>query len=137
MNASPTARLIDRLAPGEPPYRSRGEAQVGRLLDRYGIPFLYEHRTVVHDRGRYHLWHPDFVLPTYDNLIVEYAGMMDIPSYATGIRHKRQVYAENGLRAMFVYPRDLTGPSWPERLVHRIYQAGRIPGPSTYRHDVR
>ena len=81
--------------------------------------------------------HPDFSLPTYDNLIVEYAGMMDIPGYATGIQHKRRVYAENGLRAMFVYPRDLMGPSWSEHLVHRVYQAGRAPERSMYRHHVR
>lgn len=47
------ARLEDRLDPSEPPYRSRGEAQVGRLLDRYGIPFFYEQSTLVYDRGRY------------------------------------------------------------------------------------
>jgi hypothetical protein len=34
---SPHARLEDQLGPHEPPYKSRGEAQVGRLLDRYGI----------------------------------------------------------------------------------------------------
>lgn len=63
--------------------------------------------------------------------------MMDIPGYATGIQHKRRVYAENGLRAMFVYPRDLMGPSWSEHLVHRVYQAGRAPERSMYRHHVR
>ena len=35
-------RLEDVLGPNEPQYKSRGEAQVGRLLDRYDIPFLYE-----------------------------------------------------------------------------------------------
>ena len=46
------SRLEDRLDPLEPPYKSRGEAQVGRLLDRYGIPFVYEQPTIVYDRGR-------------------------------------------------------------------------------------
>ena len=124
MTPDRSARLEDQLGPDEPPYRSRGEAQVGRLLDRYGLPFVYEPATLVYDRGRQRTWHPDFLLPHYGGLIVEYAGMMDVPEYAAGIRHKRRAYVRNGLRALFVYPRDLRGPSWPERLVERIRRAG-------------
>jgi hypothetical protein len=118
------ARLEDQLGPGEPPYRSRGEAQVGRLLDRYGLPFVYEQATLVYDRGRCRTWHPDFSLPHYGGLVVEYAGMMDVPDYAAGIRHKRRAYARNGLRVLFIYPRDLSGPAWPARLAERIRRAG-------------
>jgi hypothetical protein len=124
VNRSPAARLEDRLGPDEPPYRSRGEAQVGRLLDRSGIPFCYERPTLIYDRGRLTTWHPDFVLPTYGGLILEYAGMMDVPAYAAGIRHKAGVYAANGIPARFVYPSDLHGPRWPQRLVARIRAAG-------------
>ena len=121
VNAS---RLEDRLDPLEPPYRSRGEAQVGRLLDRYGIPFFYEQPLLVLDRGRYRRWHPDFTLPTYGGLILEYAGMPDVPDYMEGIRHKVRVYAANGLPALFLYPGDLQGPRWPERVVDTIRRAG-------------
>jgi len=114
------ARLEDRLAPHEPPYRSRGEAQVGRLLDRYGIPFFYEHALLVYDRGRYRIWHPDFTLPKHGQLIVEYAGMPDKPDYAAGIRHKQEAYQANHIPSLFLYPRDLQGPGWPERIVDRI-----------------
>lgn len=124
MNRSPSARLEDQLGPLEPPYRSRGEAQVGRLLDRYGLPFVYEQATLIYDRGRYRIWHPDFSLSTYGGLVVEYAGMMDIPDYAAGIRHKAQAYAHNDIPALFVYPTDLAGRYWPQRLVRRIYRAG-------------
>jgi hypothetical protein len=117
------ARLEDRLGPNEPPYRSRGEAQVGRLLDRYGIPFFYEQPTLVSDRGRHRVWHPDFTLPAHGDLIVEYAGMMDVPSYAAGIRHKQRVYEANGLPALYIFPPDLTGSHWPEKTVQRMYQA--------------
>lgn len=58
MNRSPEARLEDRLGSNEPPYKSRGEAQVGRLLDRYGLPFFYEQPTLIYDRGRHRIWHP-------------------------------------------------------------------------------
>ncbi|HNQ22560.1 MAG TPA: hypothetical protein PKK06_05640 [Phycisphaerae bacterium] len=124
MIRSPSARLEDRLGPLEPSYRSRGEAQVGRMLDRYGIPFVHEQPTSIHDRGRRRSWHPDFTLPAYNGLILEYAGMMDVPDYAAGIGHKRRAYARNGLRVLFIYPRDLRGPSWPERLAERIRRAG-------------
>lgn len=118
-------RLEDQLDPLEPPYRSRGEAQVGRLLDRYGIPFFYELPTPVYDRGRYRIWRPDFTLPTYDGLIVEYAGMMDQPNYVAGIKHKQQAYRNNGLPAVFLAPQDLTGRDWPERTIKRLYGATR------------
>lgn len=117
--------LEDRLQKLEPPYRSRGEAQVGRVLDRYGVPFYHEQPTLILDRGRYRVWHPDFTLPTYNGMIIEYAGMMDVPDYAEGIRHKEQTFKANGIPALFVYPENLTGPVWPERLYERIEQTGR------------
>ena len=114
------SRLEDRLGPLELPYRSRGEAQVGRLLDRYGIPFFYEQALLVYDRGQHRIWHPDFTLPTYNGLIIEYAGMPDIPEYMAGIRHKKHVYAANQIPAMFIYPDDLKVPQWPETILERI-----------------
>lgn len=123
MNYTASAQLEDRLGPREPPYRSRGEAQIGRLLDRSGIAFLYEQPTRIYDRGRHRIWHPDFTLPTLNSLIIEYAGMMDIPDYAAGIRHKAATYARNGIPAVFVYPADLRGPRWPEHIVESIYRA--------------
>lgn len=114
------SRIEDRLGPWEPPYRSRGEAQVGRLLDRYGIPFFYENPTVVYDQGRCRIWRPDFTLPSYDGPILEYAGMPDVPDYMAGIRHKEHAYRANGIRALFIYPNDLQGRHWPQRLHRRI-----------------
>jgi hypothetical protein len=116
--------LLD-LAPHEPRYRSRGEAQVGRLLDRYKIPFFHEQPTLIYDRGRHRLWRPDFTLPGYNGLIIEYAGMPDVPDYMAGIRHKQRAYRANGIPALFVYPDHLRGPNWPEKLIERIYHAGR------------
>ena len=116
-------RLEDRLGENEPPYMSRGEAQVGRLLDRHSVPFVYEQPTRVHDRGRCRIWRPDFTLPAHGGLIIEYAGMPDVPDYAAGIRHKQRAYHANGLPALFIYPRDLTGPNWPERVMRRVHEA--------------
>ena len=127
------SRLEDRLDPLEPAYRSRGEAQIGRLLDRYGIPFFYEQPTIVLDRGLHRCWHPDFTLPDYGSLIVEYAGMPDMPGYMAGIRHKQETYAADALPALFLYPADLKGPDWPEQVIAKVlgaYRSGMDP-----RHD--
>ena len=114
--------LDEQLAKLKPPYKSRGEAQIGRLLDRYGIPFFYEQPLIVYDRGRYRIWHPDFTLPTLNGLIMEYAGMPDRPDYMVGINHKQKVYLDNAIRAMFVYPWDLTGPNWSEKLHKKLIE---------------
>lgn len=116
--------LPDLIRSLEPPYRSRGEARVGRTLDRYGIPFFHEQPTLIYDRGRHRIWHPDFTLPTYNGVIIEYAGMVDVPDYAQGIEHKRQAYARNGIPAVFVYPENLLSPNWPDELVRGIEHAG-------------
>ena len=127
-------RLEDRLGPLEPPYKSRGEAQVGRLLDRYGIPFFYEQPTLVLDRGRHRIWRPDFTLPDRNGLVVEYAGMPDVPDYMDGIRHKQHAYAANGMHAVFIYPQDLQGPYWPEDVIEKVVGAAKTPPrPFTYR----
>ena len=118
----PDPDLEEMLAKLEPPYKSRGETQIGRFLDRYGIPFLYEHPLIIWDRGQYRTWHPDFTLPTYEGLILEYAGMPEIDDYMTGIRHKQRAYQANGIPALFVYPEDLTGPSWPSKLYEKLDQ---------------
>ena len=112
--------LEQHLASREPPYRSRGEAQVGRLLDRYSIPFIHEQPTVIYDRGRRRIWRPDFTLPTCRDLIVEYAGMPDRPDYMDGVWYKQRAYARNHRTAMFLYPSDLKGPRWPARIISRI-----------------
>ncbi len=122
---SADAPLEERLKALEPPYRSRGEAQVGRLLDRYGIPFFYEQPLIVLDRGQHRRWHPDFTLPGYGWLIVEYAGMPDVPEYMQGIRHKTRVFEANGIQAVFLYPWDLQNSEWEEHVMARIGEALR------------
>ena len=131
----PDPELEERLARLEPPYKSKGEAQIGRLVDRYGIPFFYEHPLIVYDRGKNRTWHPDFTLPTYEGLLIEYVGMPEVDDYMTGIRHKQRAYQANGISALFVYPEDLTGPSWPSRLYEKLDQARHqpiVPGAQNY-----
>ena len=117
--------LQDILADHEPPYRSRGEAQVGRLLDHYGIPFQYEAPLQLYDREQPRTWHPDFTLPRdyKPPLILEYAGMPDRPDHFFGMKHKAQTYRTNGIDAVFILPSDLQGSAWPERLYEKVRDA--------------
>ena len=49
--------------------------------------------------------------------------MPDKPDYMDGIRHKERVYEANGVPAVFLYPRDLHGPRWPEEVMAKVEQA--------------
>ena len=93
------------------------------MLRRHGVPFLYEHPLLVYDRGSYRIWHPDFRLPTYGGLIVEYAGMPDVPDYMAGIRHKERVFREHRLPAVFIYPWEVRSGSWQQEVMARIEDA--------------
>ncbi|MFP4107270.1 MAG: hypothetical protein ACLFVU_14450 [Phycisphaerae bacterium] len=79
----------------------------------------------VYHAGRERVWHPDFVLPTHDDLIVEYAGMPDRPEYMRRAIRKQRIYQQNGRESLFLYPYDLRGRQWPRRLYRRLrgYQA--------------
>ena len=123
----PDPDLEEMLARLEPPYKSRGEAQVGRFLDRYGIPFFYEQPRLIWDRGKHRTWRPDFTLPAHNGLILEYAGMPEIDDYMTGIRHKQGAYQANGIPALFVSPQDLKGSDWPRILYEKLEQARHQP----------
>jgi hypothetical protein len=114
---TPGGNLEDRL---QPPYRSRSEARLGGMFDRYGIDFFYEYPLLVLSRGRYRIWHPDFTLPQYGGLVVEYAGMIDQPDYRDGIRYKQHVFAVNGVPSVFLYPDDLYGIDWEQHILDKV-----------------
>jgi hypothetical protein len=115
-----TAELEARISALEPAYHSAGEAQIGRALDRYGVPFLYEQPVVILDRGRYEVWHPAFTLTEQNGVVIEYAGTAES---AAAIKQKEQAYRANGVSALVVYPEDLTRPAWPQSLYERIEKA--------------
>jgi len=58
---------------GRRPHKCREDLAALTTIARYP--------TLVYDWGRYRTWHPDFTLPSYNGLIVEYAGMSDRPEY--------------------------------------------------------
>ena len=102
------------------PYKSRPEHQIAGLLDKYGLPFIYEKPTAVMDGGKTRLWYPDFTL-AYGPLI-EYFGIVGKPDYDQRTKHKLAVYRQNQIQVLPLYPRDLSG-AWQDGLLGRIDHA--------------
>lgn len=120
--------LEKRLDPLDPPYESAGEAKIGHLLDEHSMLFLYRQPMIIYERGKYSAWKPAFTLPDYNGLVVEYAHGPDRLQYMQEARHGQQVYQTNGVPTLYLYPADLTGPGWSERVAGRIQEAGEAAG---------
>jgi hypothetical protein len=103
---------------GNGAYRSKAEVQIGRLLEREGIAYLYEHPLAVVDRSKTKIWYPDFTLPGY-GMILEYFGMLADAGYAERTRHKMEVYRRNGVDGLFLTERSMQG-DWPGRILSGI-----------------
>ncbi|MCK4601817.1 MAG: hypothetical protein KAU28_05090 [Phycisphaerae bacterium] len=116
---NPAIDLEDELSELDPPYRSRQETHVGRMLDRYGIPFFYEQPVLVYDNGRHEIVKPAFTLPTYAGLVVEYADK------SHDSRRMERVYHDNGIPAVIIRPEEMQSFKGPAGLIERIEQAAR------------
>ena len=98
--------------------KSRGEQQLARFLDRAGLDYFYEHPLAVIDRGKTRIWYPDFWLPE-QGVLLEYAGVAHDASYTQRIEHKKGVYANMGLPALFLDPGFFAG-YWPARILESL-----------------
>lgn len=58
----------------EDEFKSEGERQIARLLERCGIDYRYEYPLAVIERGKVRILYPDFLLPEY-GVVLEYAGV--------------------------------------------------------------
>ena len=56
-------------------YKSNGEIQIARFLEKNKIAHQYEHPLAVVDHGKTKIWYPDFSLPHY-GMIIEYFGVL-------------------------------------------------------------
>jgi hypothetical protein len=100
------------------PYRSWGEEQIARLLDRNGIVYFYEHPVAVFDRGKVRLLYPDFSLPEL-SLIIEYFGVNGDSEYDGQARHKVELYKQAGIEGLFLTRDSLKG-DWPGTIMGQI-----------------
>ena len=99
-----------RESKNEPGFKSKGEVQIARLLDRSNIAYQYEHPAAVVDSGKVRIWYPDFRLPQY-GMIIEYFGVNGKKDYDEQAKHKMCVYKQNGIEGLFLCPSSmLTAP---------------------------
>jgi hypothetical protein len=101
----------------QPQYDSEGQAKIGRMLNEYGIPFFYKQATMVFDNGRRTIWRPDFTLPTYNNVVIQYYPSSNGSSSTAS---KSDLARGNNIAALFLNGSDLVGPDWQKRLYDRL-----------------
>ena len=119
------ASTLDNIVEPCGEYRSKSEAKVANVLKRNYPLVEYEKPLFLMDRGSERCWRPDFSLTTdfINELIVEYAGLIEFDDYAKGIRHKANTYAKNELQAVFLYPDELYSENYVDRIRHKILEA--------------
>lgn len=99
-------------------FKSWGETQIARLLERNRIKYIYEQPTAVVDQGKTKIWYPDFTLSDY-GMIIEYFGVNGKTEYDNQARHKTQVYRTNGIEGLFLKSDCFKG-DWPSRIIGNI-----------------
>jgi hypothetical protein len=103
---------------GHAPYKSWGEEQIARLLDREGIAYQYEYPLAVVDRGKVRIHYPDFRLPEH-GIIIEYFGVNGEKQYDEKTRHKIELYRQDGIEGIFLTRDSLRG-DWPGHIISQI-----------------
>ena len=103
----------------DPPYKSKEELQIGRVLDQYGIPFFYRQATIIYDQGRNEIWKPSFTVYPYGGLVIDYIAASEQGQNDELLR-KEQIYRYNQIPAVLLGPKDLAEPNWEELLYERI-----------------
>jgi len=99
----------------KPDYESKGRETTARMLDEYGIPFFYKDPLLVWEDGQHKIRHPDFILPTYNNTVIEYISRPD-----QAAARRKNVYRENHIAALFLDESDLTRPNWQQQLYDKL-----------------
>jgi hypothetical protein len=105
-NETKDIELQEMLEELDPPYESKEELKIGRLLDQYGIPFFYKQATIVYDQGRNRISKPSFTLVSYGGAVIDYVAAAD-QQHAL---RKEQLCRYNQIPAVVLGPPDLDKP---------------------------
>jgi len=123
-NETEDEELDDMLTELDPPYESREELKIGRLLDQYGIPFFYKQTTIVYDEGRNWISKPSFTLLSYGGAVIDYVAA----AQEQQVLRREQLYRYNQIPAVVLGPPDLDKPNWDkdiyeklERMTHQTF----------------
>ena len=101
-----------------PAYKSWGEEQIARLLDKNQIAYQYEYPLAVIDRGKTRLNYPDFRLKDF-GIIIEYFGVNGNSNYDEQSQHKIEVYKQAGIDGLYLTRDSLRG-DWPGKILGGI-----------------
>ena len=111
--------LEDLLTELDPPYETKDELKVGRMLDRYGIPFFYQQPTIIYNEGKNEIWKPAFTLYSHGGAIVDY-----IPDSGEHSREpilsREKSYRYNQVPAVLLGPKDLAKQDWDKDFYGKI-----------------
>ncbi len=114
---NPNEELEDMLTELDPPYETKDELKVGRMLDRYGVPFFYKQATIIYHEGKNELWKPSFTLYSYGG-VIDYVADAKDPEEQVLTRDK--IYRYNQIPAVVLGPKDLDTPKWDEDLYAKL-----------------
>jgi len=111
-------KLVDMLTELDPPYESKEELKIGRMLDQYGIPFFYRQATIIYDQGKNEIWKPTFTVFPYGGLVIDYVPGLEQDK--DELLRKEKIYRYNQIPAVLLGSKDLTEPNWEELLYGKI-----------------
>ena len=100
----------------DPPYESKEDAQIGHMLDDYGIPFFYKQATLVQDQGRRKVTHVDFSLPTHNGMVIDCI----VDPNSRDYHNKKALYEQNDIPAVLVTQEYLKSPTWQQDLYKKL-----------------
>jgi len=108
----------------DPPYESKEELKIGRLLDQYGIPFFYKQATIIYNEGQNEVWKPSFTVYPYGGLVIDYVPGSNQKQNDEFLR-KERIYRYNQIPAVLLGSKDLIEPDWEALLYGKIEQTYR------------
>lgn len=115
----PHEELADLLTELDPPYETKDELRIGRILDRYGIPFFYKQATIIYTEGKNDLWKPSFTLYSYGGTVIDYVAGSDASQQEERLS-KDRIYRYNQIPATVLGPPDLDKPHWDKDLYAKL-----------------
>lgn len=121
---NPHEELEDMLTELDPPYKTKDELKVGRMLDQYGIPFFYQQPTIIYNEGKNEIWKPSFTLYSYGGAVVDYVADSS-ENAQERVLSRDKIYRYNQIPAAVLGPKDLEKPNWDEDLYAKLEQVYR------------
>ena len=115
-NENKDQELENILTELDPPYESKEELKIGRLLDKYGIPFFYKQATIIYDQGKNEIWYPTFSMPAYNGAVIDYIDSTD----RKALEQRIQAYRYNQIPATVLGPKDLDKLNFQEDLNQKL-----------------